>query len=163
VSTSTSTTVPECNTLRVRSARLVRARGNRNQGRLVIHGVLAKRGWENVNPMRSGIALSGNRVGGSPLFCCTTSGAAWTSKGKRSYVLADPERSGCPLEEMKVVIRRNGRATFTAKVPQVDLAPGAERSVSVTVLAGDECSGGDVPLQPVSPTPPPASPSHECN
>lgn len=127
----------------------------------MVRGILAKAGWAEVDPTRSGVALSGNRAGRFPLFCCSTRGQDWTRRPQRFFALASGQDPGCPVEEAQLVIRRNGRARFTAVVPRVDLSPGAEPSVMVTVAVGDRCSQGEVPLRPVRPKPRP--PAHDCN
>jgi hypothetical protein len=172
VSTSTTSTVPECNTLRVTESRLVRSRDNPAEGSLMVRAVLAPAGWEGVNPQATGVAFSGNRRDGAPLFCCSTDGANWRRRGRRSFVLALPRARGlgCPLERVHLTIGRNGTARITAVVRRVDLSSGAERSVTsgtsatVTVVAGDRCGEGQVFIPPaVEPTPrPPRPPAHEC-
>jgi hypothetical protein len=53
---------------------------------------------------------------------------------------------------------------LTAVVRRVDLSSGAERSATVTVVAGDLCGEGEVFIPPaVEPTPrPPRPPAHKC-
>jgi len=148
---TTSTTLPTCNYLRVTSLRVKPRKDDPSKARVLIRGVLADAGWVNVDPKQSGVNL-GLATAAELSACCTVDQQLWMRPNRVLFDFWDKRRGICPpLADMQIYVRRTGRATFKLFAPQADMPTDPTSDFGFGVAIGDRCSTGALPLTALRP------------
>jgi hypothetical protein len=143
---TTSTSLPTCNYLQVTSIRLKPRKNNPSKARLSVRGVLADAGWADADPRLSGVNLGLIASAGRP-DCCTVEQEFWMEPRRTQFDFWDKRRGICPpLNDMRITVRRRGRAAFEFRAPLVDLTAGMPEDLTLEVIIGNHCSIGGLPF-----------------
>ena len=128
------------------SLRVKPRKGDFSQARVSVRGVLADAGWADVDPQRSGVDLGIVTAAGRPA-CCTVEQQFWMEPRRTQFDFWDKRRSICPpLNDMRITVRRRGRAAFEFRALSVDLTAGMPPDLTLEVIIGDHCSIGALPF-----------------
>lgn len=108
--------------------------------------MLADAGWADVDPQQSGVDLGVERVAGLST-CCSVAQQHWMRRGPTEFKFWDMHRTICPpLSDMRINVRRSGRATFRFFAPQINLTPGVGPELRLGAIVGNRCSLGSLSL-----------------
>jgi hypothetical protein len=145
MSSTTSTTLPECVPLRVTSIRLTPRKDDPSTAILKVHGVLADAGWAGVDPQQSGVDLGVSALPGPP-SCCTIEQQHWMKRGPTEFKFWDMRHLNVcpPLHDMRINVSHTGRATFRLYAPRVDRTMGLGSQVTLGAVIGNHCSVGSL-------------------